>query len=284
MMFKMKVWWMVTAAVVVVGCHKEPALLRQVNKERLIQAIQQALLQSVVAEKSAVLATSDEESQALALEAQHSTTDINRLRDELRPRIVADAHPEEIDALNKFDAAWTEFEDVDHRLLALAVANTNLKAARLSARDGAAALDRFVDAVSDMQRGAADPETIRTLSQASVAALRVQSALLIHIPSADEAEMTRLEQHMRELSDEVDRSLVRTRETNQLAAEPLAKAAAAWSEYRGVTVDVLRLSRQNSNVISFDVSVHEKRQATKQCLAALSALLAAVESAPQATR
>ena len=43
-----------------------------------------------------------------------------------------------------------------------------------------------------------------------------------------------------------------------------------------MVADVLRLSRENTNVISFDVSVHEKRHATKICLSALSALIEAV--------
>src|SRR4029453_1655761 len=48
-----------------VGCNAEPALLRDIRKERLINDIQRVLLESVAAEKSAVLATSDQESQSL---------------------------------------------------------------------------------------------------------------------------------------------------------------------------------------------------------------------------
>lgn len=274
--------WIVLAAVA--GCSAEPALVRQMRKERLINAIRQRLFESVEAEKSAVLATTDEESQALALEVQHSATDINRLRGELRPLIVADGRREEIEKLDAFDATWTDLQGVDQRLLALAVANTNLKAARLSAREGVAALDRFVDALTEMQRAAAEPEMIRTLSRASVAALRGQSLLLVHIPTADEAEMTRLEQRMSTLDEEVDRNLASARESGAPLPQQFATATEAWSEYRRIAADVLRLSRENTNVISFDVSVHEKRQATKECLSALSALLAAVESGSSATR
>ena len=282
----MKCRWRVSWLVLVVaaGCSAEPSLVRQMRKERVINAIRQSLLESVEAEKSAVLATTDEESQALALEAQRSAAEINRLRGELRPLLLADKRREEIEKLDAFDAAWAEVESVDQRLLALAVGNPNLKAARLSAREGAAALERFVDTLTEMQRTATEAETIRTLSRASVAALRGQSLLLVHIPTADEAEMARLEQRMRELSDEVDRSLASARETGQSSPEQLAAASAAWSDYRRIASDVLRLSRENTNVISFDVSVHEKRHVTKECLSALSALLAAVESGPQATR
>ncbi|MBI3782643.1 MAG: hypothetical protein HY270_04505 [Deltaproteobacteria bacterium] len=54
--------------------------------------------------------------------------------------------------------------------------------------------------------------------------------------------------------------------------------------HQRVLKDVLRLSRENSNVISFDVSVHEKRQVTKECLTALSALLEALDVGPKSVR
>jgi TolA-binding protein len=274
--------WMVLA--LLLGCSSEPAMVRQMRKERLISAIQQKLLESVEAEKSAVLATTDEESQALALEAQHSAADINQLRSELRPLIVADGRHLEIEKLDAFDAAWAELERVDERLLALAVANTNLKAARLLSGEGAAALDRFVDELTEIQRTVRDPEMIRTLAGASVAALRSQSVLFVHIPSSDDAEMTRLEQRLRELNGEVDHSLTSARQSGQAWLDRLATASQAWSEYQRVATEVLRLSRENSNVISFDLSVHEKRHVTKECLSALSGLLAAIDVGPQAPR
>jgi hypothetical protein len=259
-------------------------MVRQMRKERLISAIQQKLLESVEAEKSAVLATTDEESQALALEAQHSAADINQLRREVRPLIVADGRHLEIEKLNAFDVAWAELERVDERLLALAIANTNLKATRLLSREGAAALDRFVDGLTQMQRTITDAEMIRTLSRTAIAALRSESLLFAHIPSADDAEMTRLERQINDLNAEVERSLNSARGSAQVGSEGLAAASAAWNDYQRLAVEVIRLSRQNSNVISFDVSVHEKRKATRECLAALSALSAAVDAGSRATR
>jgi hypothetical protein len=270
------------ALAMLAGCSSEPAMVRQLRKERLIDTIRQKLLESAEAEKSAVLATTDEESQAAAREATHLGAEVNTARGELRQLIAADGRRDEIDKLNAFDAAWADVERVDERLLALAVANTNLKAAKLLSRDGAAALDRFVGSLMEMQRAATDPDVLRTLSSAAVAALRSQALLFAHIPSADDAEMARLEQQMQDLNADVDRSLSSVRASGQ--AEGLAAASAAWDEYRRLAVEVIRLSRENSNVISFDVSVHEKRQVTKQALAALSALSAVVSSNSYGTR
>jgi len=270
--------------VALAACNSEPSLVRQTRKAQLVIAIRQTLLESVEAEKSAVLATTDEESIARAQDAQRSTAEINRLRSELGPLIAADARPEEVDKLAAFDAGWTELEAVDQRLLALAVANTNLKATQLSAREGGNALNRFVDVLVDMQRTTNEPDALRTLSQASVAALRVQPLLLVHIPMADAADMTRVEQQIHELSDEVDRNLATIRRDAQPSPAQIEQASQAWADFQRVAADVLRLSRENTNVISFDVSIHEKHDKTKQCVSALSALLAAVESGSQATR
>jgi hypothetical protein len=259
-------------------------MVRQMRKEQLIDAIRQKLLESAEAEKSAVLATTDDESQAAALEAKNYEAEVNKVRGDLRQLIVADGRREEIEKLDAFDAAWTELQRVDERLLALAVANTNLKAARLLSRDGAGALDRFVDGLTELQRTVSDPEMVRTLSRASVAALRSQSLLFAHIPSADDVAMTRLEQQMKDLTAEVERCLSSARESGQVAQELLGSTSRAWSEYQHLAAEVIRLSRQNSNVISFDVSVHEKRQATKQCVSALSELSAAVNLGPLGTR
>jgi uncharacterized protein YcfL len=61
-----------------VGCRSEPAMMRQARKERLIGTIRQKLLESVEAEKSAVLARTDNESQAGALEAKNYAAEVNR--------------------------------------------------------------------------------------------------------------------------------------------------------------------------------------------------------------
>jgi len=231
-----------------------------------------------------VLATTDHESREWVLEAQSAAAEIDRLRAELRPLILTDGHRDELEKLEAFDATWADFEDVDTRLFALAIANTNVKAARLAEEEGAAALDRFLDALTTMQEGTSDPDVIRQLASASVAAVRAQSLLLVHIPTAGDAAMTRLEQRIRELNETVDGALAGARGWAHVSPDQLETAARAWSDYRRMAVEVLRLSRENTNVISFDVSIHEKRHATKDCLAALSALLAAIEAGPHATR
>lgn len=277
-------WLAATLLATLLGCSREPAFRRQAEEEGLIDAIRETLLSSVEAEKSAVLATTDEESLAMARESRRFAERIDGLIVDLRTRVEADGRAVVTERFEAFVARWKELATVDERLLALAVRNTNLKAMRLTARDGLAAVERLLVALDGLERSSDDPETIRTLDGAAIAALREQSLLLIHVPSADDAEMTRLEKQMAELAASVDRALATVRASGAVPAGALDTAAEAWAEQRRITAEVVQLSRENTNVLSFDVSVHEKRTITRECLDALAALRSAVASSPQANR
>jgi hypothetical protein len=277
----------VLAAVLIAAfaaCRPEPAFRRQAEEEGLVDAIRETLLSSVEAEKSAVLATSDAESLQMAQESRRLAERIDALVGDLRTRVEADGRTPVAERFATFVSRWDELKAVDQRLLKLAVANTNLKAMRLSARDGLSAVDRLLVALDGMERSSNDPDTIRTLTAASVAALREQSLLLIHIPSADDAEMTRLEKQMSEAAASVDRALATLRAGGNVPVGALDTASEAWAAQRRIVDEVLKLSRENTNVRSFDVSVHEKRTVTRECLDALSALRSAVASSPTANR
>ncbi len=257
--------------------------MRQARELELIDAIRQQLLESVAAEKIAVLATTDEESVAAARQSSAFAAEVERLLGELRKPVAEDGRERESAALASFEGCWQRIRKIDEQLLALAVANSDLKAARLAARDGLAAVDRFVVATQTLQRATTDPDTLRGLGAASAAALREEALLLIHVPVADEAEMARLEQQMADLSASVDATLAALR-GSPLPQDGLDAAVSAWSDQRRIAAEVVRLSRENTNVRSFDVSVHQKSEATRDCTAALVALRESVVSGPQAAR
>lgn len=271
-------------AITLSGCRPEPAFVRSAEKASLVEALRQTLLASVEAEKIAVLTTSEQEAQQAVRETRELTATADGLRGQLAALVGEDARPDEVEALASFDAHWKELKAVDDLLLDLAVTNTNLKAAGLSARDGLAAIDRFVDALARMQRATDDPATIRLLADASTAALRDEVLLLIHVPAVGDAEMTRLEGSMAALGKSVDATLDTLRAKPAAPPEALDAATAAWSAYQQIAAQVIRLSRENSDVRSFEVSVNEKRKATRDCLQSLAALLDAVESAPHPAR
>lgn len=262
------------------ACTGEPAMVRQVHKDEAAVRLSRAFWRSVEAEKSAVLATSDEESTRLAEQSRQASAEVQRQAEAIRQLVEADGRPEEVERLAAFQAAWAQVVAIDARLLPLAEANTNLKATHLSTHQAAAELQRLLSALEALQAGTAEPGRLRALSRAATAALTIQTLHAPHIASPSEPEMDALEARIAGLGKQVDAAL---------AASPpgpaLDAARGAWADYRTQTEQVLRLSRANTNVLSFSLSLHEKRDATDVAEAALRALSAELRSAgPRPTR
>lgn len=267
------------------ACSQPPAIDRAVVKLELISAIQRDLLVAMEAEKSAVLASTDAESAAFAAEARTANAEVERERLEVRRLVEIDGRPTEQAALAKFDAAWGDVVAVDERLLTLAVANTNLKASRLASGEAATAVNQLVDALAAIEAATVDPAVLRELSRASVSALRIQALYAPHIASPDEAEMAKLEEQMRGLGAIVDQALANARKSPPPATrERAAEAWEAWARYQHVNAEIVKLSRLNTNVLSYDISVHEKRKVMIAAQNALATLLAEVKNVPRATR
>jgi len=264
---------MVLLPAMVVGCSSEPALLRQAREATLATALSRAFLQSLEAEKSAVLAITDQESVRFADESRRSAREVDRLLSELRALLDEGGRPREKERLEAFTTAWAQVAAIDAKLLPLAVANSNLKAARLSTQEAAGALEHLVTAVTGLEARAREPARIRALAAAAVAALTIQTLHPPHIASPDDAEMRALEARIGALSATVNEVL------GAEAAGPLRDdASVAWREYQGYTAQVLRLSRENTNVLSVAMSVHEKRDASMAAELALQALVDEVQA------
>ena len=155
--------WMAVGAVIPLGImlvifhfHNEqnPAeqLARQAKRIALVGQMRLALASSAEAEKSAVMATTDQGSQTFAEQARSATSALERKRQELRKLLQASGPKSEADLLEQFSRAFTDLQRVDKELLDLAVLNTNLKAASLAFGPAAAAL-KEMDAALSPRRG-----------------------------------------------------------------------------------------------------------------------------------
>lgn len=266
------------------ACSAPPPAVAAANKVELIGGMQRDLLGAMEAEKSAVLAITDEESIAFADESRRADHEVERARLSLRQLVELSARPSELAALERFEAAWRDLVAIDERLLTLAVANTNLKASRLASGEAAVAVNQLVDALAALEAVATEPKLLRSLSGASVAALRIQALLTPHIASPSNTEMTHLEDQMHALAAIVERALAEARQSPPAAQARAAEAWEAWARYQHLDAEIIRLSRLNTNVLSFDLSVHEKRQAMIAAQNALAALLDAVKTVPRPTR
>ena len=59
---------------------------------------------------------------------------------------------------------------------------------------------------------------------------------------------------------------------------------AVWARSQHLTQEVIRLSRLNTNVLSAELSLHEKHDAIVAAQASLAALRTEVQNEPRATR
>lgn len=109
---------------------------------------------------------------------------------------------------------------------------------------------------------------------ALTAALKIHYLHNPHINEASDAKMDELEKQMAALDETVKNSF---EDMTRLATDPerlaiLTSARNAYDDFEKVTAQVLKLSRENSNIKSFALSVGKKRTVTAQCQDTLSEL------------
>jgi len=247
--------------------------------------MQFALASASEAEKSAVLAVTDQESAAFADQARAAAGEVERHRLELGRLLAADGTGRERELLAQFSEAFARLQTVDDEVLRLAVKNTNLKAYALAfgpAADTLAAMDAALSRVVERRSGSPDAtQVLRLASAARIGVLRIQVLLAPHIAEERDARMDQLEGSMRQEALQVRKAL------DALAALPalegdadLATAASGFVDHGEIRVRILALSRENTNVRSLALSLNQKRKAMLLCQEALDALQQAVLEEP----
>jgi hypothetical protein len=253
------------------------------KKAEVLSRMRAELLRSVEAEKNAVMADTDEASLAFADESRQAAQSMERGRQELGLLMEKDHSDRERELLREFDRCAAELQEVDHVILDLAVKNTNIKAMKLSFGPGRAALNRFEEALKDLTRAKTlsnvNDQIAEKVCIALVAALKIHDLHAPHIASPNDEEMDRFEAEMEHDASEIRMSLSQLKslvpEANQSS---LKEAASAYGELEKVTREVIGLSRQNTNVKSFELSLGRKRKITAQCDEILSNLQEALRS------
>ena len=238
------------------------------RKLETVSALRVSLLKSVESEKRAVMADTDEASLEYAEESRRASEAVEVERNQLAELIRLHPSPDEQALLAQFDEAWEQMRSLDRQILALAVQNTNLKASALSFGKARDALLRFRAPMERIMRNSDSIRVVRLASETLAALLTVQALHAPHIASADDGEMTRIEQAIAESEETVRRGLDQL--TPLLPAgtgkrNDVIQAAAAFSEYQAFTRAILELSRQNTNVTSFEMSLSRKLKLTAQC-------------------
>jgi hypothetical protein len=208
---------LVVLTVVAVRFHDErdvgEQLTLKARKVDLVGRMRTGLASAAEAEKSAVLAVTDEDSRAFADRARALSADVEHARQDLSPLLQAEGTQDERDLLTQFSRAFVELQRIDTDILRLAVKNTNLKAYALAYGPAAEALGDMGAALSRLGAGAggaaaerpqayaASPEgtTAPLLAAAAqIAALRLQTLLPPHIAEQRDETMDEIEARMAE--------------------------------------------------------------------------------------
>lgn len=241
------------------GLEARHALL--VRKVRLASDMRADLYAAAEAEKSAVLADTDQASGAFAEAARTAAGRVAANLELLRQAAGSDgADAAEEAGLRDFATAFDEYRKVDEEVLDLAVQNTNLKALALSFGEAQRAL-------ADMERALAPLADEAPAQRALAEALRIQALHAPHIMEKTEARMDELERGMAGAARAARAALARLPE-----GPGRAGAIAAFERHARVTAEVVRLSRRNTNVRSLALSLERKTRVLAACAEALRVL------------
>ena len=241
-----------------------------VKKREVLSQMRINFLKSVEMEKNAVMAQTDEESQVFADKSLAASTAVEQDQKQLNSLIDAAPMQDERNLVIEFNTCWAELRKLDQVILELAVQNTNLKAASLSREKGAEAMRRFEHALEDVMRpylGAQNEGRVaRLLCHAMTSALKIYNLHSFHIAEASDEKMDQIEMQMKAEENEASKSLDElTGIVGEKSRQALLQAKTGFTEFMEVTAKVIKLSRQNSNVKSLELSLGRKRKVAAQC-------------------
>lgn len=247
----------------------------------LVERMRLALASASEAEKSAVMAITDEDSQKFADQARAATTEVDRGGKELGDLLQVGGTANEKELLAQFSKVFAGFQRIDSDLLVLAVKNTNLKAYSLAFGPSADALQGMDTALGGIvAKSAAAPEArniVLLAFGAETAALRIQALLAPHIAEESDQKMDELEARMTREDQTVRRDLDELAKLPTFSGDTdLETATSDYAKFNKNRTQILALSRENTNVRSLAISLNQKRKVMLLCQDALAALQQAI--------
>jgi hypothetical protein len=261
------------------------ALAFKASRVDLVGRMQLDLASASEAEKSAVLAITDQDSQTYADQARAETAQVVQAQRGLSALLANGGGSRERELLIQFSKVFDDLQRVDNEVLVLAVKNTNLKAYSLlfgPAADTQAQMDAALARVGTKYADSADAKQVLPLAYgARLGVLRIQALLAPHIAEESDAKMDQMEASMTQEEQQIRKDLSGLAGLSKLASDPdLSSATSSFAGYGEIKARILLLSRENTNVRSLALSLNQKRKAMIVCLDALTALKQEILSEP----
>lgn len=283
--------WIISAAllgalalVLVRSRGTDTTVFGNLDKQReTVAGMRTSLLESINAEKSALIAEGESESRAFADQARASSQAFSRGRGELEKLVDGGSVPHEKELLGELDSFWREFQEIQNDILNLDIEGTNLKALDLSAIKGLAAVKRFEAVMTDLAKAKVATgdcgQVSRLTSDALVALMKIEYLHSPHIHAVTDAEMGQIEKTMREQDAIVQNALASLGEVVGAAGRgKVDEATQVYVEFAAVTDEVIKLSRANTNVRSLALSMGRERVVAAKCNEILASLQEALKA------
>ena len=285
----------ITLALVLVMMHfredRSPAaqLASKINRAQLAGKMRQSLALASEAANNAVMATTDRDSRNFADQSQEATKIVEQNRRELMELLHDSGTKDEEELLAKFSRTFTEIQRIDKYLLNLAVRNTNLKAYNLAfgpAQEVVKKMDAELARIDEKAVGSTlDSCRVQQLtSRIRIAVLRIQILLPPHIAEESDRKMDRMEslmagedKNIRKNLEELASLLKASGDNKDKDVEAIKASYARFSE---VKAQIIKLSRENTNVRSLAIALNEKRKVVLASQDILASLLQAIEQEP----
>jgi hypothetical protein len=252
-------------------------------KVDLLSTMRIHLLEAIEAEKNAVLAITDEASEAFATQARQAADGVENSRKEIESIIHQEKLPRETEMINEFNSCWSQYRKLDETILDLAIQNTNLKAQKISATQCAQEMEHFEESLNriiNRNRNESQCNKAVMLSyEALTASLKVFALHKPHIEEANDHEMDKIEQSIKSYDESARKALGSLRSIANLSDnEDLKNAETAYERFLNLTGEVLKLSRMNTNIKSADLSLGKIRLISSQCQEILATLQETVQA------
>ena len=273
--------------------HRDTSLSQDLSHKAarldLVGQMQLGLASASEAEKSAVLAITDETSKRYADQSRAASAAIARDQKALDGLIVDSGTWNEKEFLDQFAKAFLDLQRIDKEVLDLAVKNTNLKAWSLlfgAAANTQAEMDTALAQVISKSSGLPVAGQVMPMAfGARIGILRIQTMLAPHIAEESDSKMEQMEAVMAKEEVEIRKDLdgLGAFFAKRGGSSDVAAAKERFDRYETIKARILSLSRENTNVRSLELSLNQKRKALALCLDALSSLKEAVLEEPLAS-
>jgi hypothetical protein len=255
------------------------------KRVEIISKMQADLWSAAEAEKSAVMAITDQDSKIFAEAARAATATVEQESRDLASLLNSGGTADEKKFIDQFLQTFSAFKHIDDELLKLAVQNTNLKAYRLAFGPAAAAINQMNESLSHIvATNKASVEAVKILMLsfgAQTGGLRIQTLLAPHIAEESNEKMDKLESLMAAEDKQVRNALAGLASCSSVCdTDALAKADSFYNTFNRHLIKILSLSRENTNVRSLSISLDQKRKVQLSCQELLSALKQAILDEP----